>query len=179
MDGDPAARRPVGPARDRDLSVPGGRILHDWREVHTRALAYLAALGLDPQEDAPLAARAVERALTQPWERAGDALSETLRALRQLVQEERPGTAPPEGAPDGFLAWRLARALGGRSPWSDTPGRRAEAAPRDRLLRPIPELSPPAMGSEPDRRRLPRRLLCRRRNRAPAAPPGRARHCCR
>src|SRR5438552_809540 len=128
MDGDPSARLPVGPARDRDLSEPGGRILHDWREVHTRTLAYLAALGLDPQEDAPLAARAVERALTQPWERAGDALSETLRALRQLVQEERPGTAPPEGAPDGFLAWRLARALGGRSPWSDTPGRRAETA---------------------------------------------------
>src|SRR5213595_2453347 len=174
MDGDPAARRPVGPARDRDLSVPGGRILHDWREVHTRALAYLAALGLDPQEDAPLAARAVERALTQPWERAGDALSETLRALRQLVQEERPGTAPPEGAPDGFLAWRLARALGGRSPWSDTPGRRAETATGDGLLRSMPELSRRAMVSEPIERRFLRFLLGGHRKRAPAAPADRA-----
>src|SRR5437899_4867348 len=170
MEGAPAARRPVGPARDRDLSVPGGRILHDWREVHTRALAYLAGLGLDPQEDAPLAGRAVERALTQPWERAGDALSETLRALRQLVQEERPGTAPPEGAPDGFLAWRLARALGGRSPWSDTPGRRAETATGNGLLRSMPELSRRAMVSEPIERRLLRFRLGGRRKRVPAAP---------
>src|SRR5439155_25909473 len=119
MDGDPAARRPVGPARDRDLSVPGGRILHDWREVHTRALAYLAALGLDPQEDAPLAARAVERALTQPWERAGDALSETLRALRQLVQEERPGTAPPEAPPAASPPCPPPRPPGGPPPGRD------------------------------------------------------------
>src|SRR5438445_2743173 len=176
MDGDPAARRPVGPARDRDLSVPGGRILHDWREVHTRALAYLAALGLDAREHAPLAARAVERALTQPWERAGDALSETLRALRQLVQEERPATArPPEGAPDGFLAWRLERALAGRPPWSDPPGRPAGVAAGNGLPRSMPELSRRAMVSEPMERRFLRRLLGRRRRkRAPAAPADRA-----
>src|SRR5437879_3320673 len=96
------------------------------------------------------------------------------RTLRQLVQEERPGTAPPEGAPDGFLAWRLARALGGRSPWSDTPGRRAETATGDGLLRSMPELSRRAMVSEPIERRFLRRLLGRRRKRAPAAPADRA-----
>jgi len=175
MDGDPAVRRPVGPAGDRDLYLPAGRILHDWREAHTRALAYLAALGLGAEEDAPLAARAVERALTQPWERAGDALSETLRALRQLVQEERPGTArPPEGAPDGFVAWRLERALEGRSPWSDTPGPPAGIAAGDGPLRSMPELSRRAMVSEPIERRFLRFLLGRHRKRVPAAPADRA-----
>src|SRR5437870_6567285 len=99
MDGDTAPRRRLGPASDRELYVAAGRILHDWKEAHGRALAYLAALGLEAQEHAPLAARAVERALTEPWERGGDAVSETLRVLRQLVQEEHPGAARRRRAP--------------------------------------------------------------------------------
>jgi len=172
MDGDPAPLRQVGPACDRRLEVPAGRILHDWKEAHTRARAYLAALGLDAHDHGALAARAVERALTQPWETGGDAVSETMRALRQLVQEERPGAArPPEGAPEGFLPWRLERAFGGRSPRSDNPGRPAGIAAGDGLLRSMPELSRRAMVSEPIERRFLRR---RRRKRAPAAPADRA-----
>src|SRR5437899_12867559 len=130
MDGDTAPRRQLGPASDRELYVAAGRILHDWKEAHGRALAYLAALGLEAQEHAPLAARAVERALTEPWERGGDAVSETLRVLRQLVQEEHPGAArPPEGAPDGFLAWRLERALAGRDGAGRPAGATAGAGP--------------------------------------------------
>src|SRR5207249_1307061 len=92
MDGDSAARRPVGPARDRGLSVPGGR----------------------------------------------------------------------------------PRAAGGRPPWSATPGRRAAPATGTGLLRSMPELSRRAMVSEPIERRFLRRLLGRRRKRAPAAPADRA-----
>ncbi len=168
MDGDPARRRPLGPATDRYLHVPADRILHDWKEARARALAYLGALGLGSQEHAPLAARAVERALTEPWERGGDAVSETLRALRQLVQEEHPGAArPPEGVPDAFLAWRLERALAG----CDGAGRPAGTAAGDGPLRSTPELSRRAMVSEPIERRFLRRFLGRRRRKpVPAAP---------
>ena len=171
MDGDTAPRRRLGPASDRELYVAAGRILHDWKEAHGRALAYLAALGLEAQEHAPLAARAVERALTEPWERGGDAGSATLRVLHQLVQEEHPGAArPPEGAPDAFLAWRLERALAGRPPWSDPPGRPAGVAAGNGLPRSMPELSRRAMVSEPMERRFLRRLLGRRRIRCSRLP---------
>ena len=152
--------------------MPADRILHDWKEARGRALAYLGALGLEAQEHAPLAARAVERALTEPWERGGDAVSETLRVLRQLVQEEHPGAArPPEGAPDAFLAWRLERALAGRSAGRHGAGRPAGTAAGDGPLRSMPELSRRAMVSEPIERRFLRRLLGRRRRKpAPAAP---------
>src|SRR6266404_1314770 len=175
MDGDTAPRRQLDPASDRELYVAAGRILHDWKDAHGRALAYLAALGLEAQERAPLAARAVERALTEPWERGGDAVSETLRVLRQLVQKEHPGAArPPEGAPDAFLAWRLERALAGRSAGRGGAGRPAGTAAGDGPLRSMPELSRRAMVSEPIERRFLRRLLGRRRKRAPAAPADRA-----
>src|SRR6266404_4387847 len=172
MDGDTAPRRQLDPASDRELYVAAGRILHDWKDAHGRALAYLAALGLEAQERAPLAARAVERALTEPWERGGDAVSETLRVLRQLVQKEHPGAArPPEGAPDAFLAWRLERALAGRSAGRGGAGRPAGTAAGDGPLRSMPELSRRAMVSEPIERRFLRRLLGRRRRKpAPAAP---------
>ena len=164
------------PGSEPHLSVPAGRILHDWKEAHGRALAYLTALGLEPREHAPLAARAVERALMQPWEPGGDAVSETLRALRQLVLEEQPGGAhPPEGGADRFLAWRLARTLEGNAAGGDGAGRSAATAVGDCPFRAMPPLSRRPMVSEPIERRFLRRLLGRgRRKRAPAPPADRA-----
>src|SRR5207247_2446912 len=140
MDGDPAPRRQLGPASDRRLYVPADRILHDWKEARGRALAYLGALGLEAQEHAPLAARAVERALTEPWERGGDAVSETLRVLRRLFGRGRRKPAPAAPA-DQALYGSLLHRMRRRLPWT-------RVAFRRRLLLGLLVLVPTIIASE-------------------------------
>jgi membrane glycosyltransferase len=103
----PAAAAHERPAAGR-LQVPADRLLQDWKAAHDRAHAYLAALGMARGEKARLADAAVALAVERPWEPGGDAIRETLRAVRELVQRE-PGER--EGAPSqsGFLGWRLAK----------------------------------------------------------------------
>jgi membrane glycosyltransferase len=95
------------------VPVPRPRLLHDWQEAHARAHLYLAMLGVPEGEREPLAARALEHALTRPdWAADGTALSETMQALRELLAAA--SAAPPEPGDDraAFLRWRLRRAVG-------------------------------------------------------------------
>jgi membrane glycosyltransferase len=93
------------------VEVPPDRLVQDWRQAHARALAYAEALGVPPSARHALASQAVERAVTAAqWEPGGDALGETLRALRALVVEREPvDPVLLRGGVDEFLAWRLAR----------------------------------------------------------------------
>jgi len=99
------------------LGLPAERLMQDWRAAHARALAYLDALAIPEEERESLIAGAVGRALARDaWEDGGDAIAETLRALREVLQERIPVPLPPidhEGDP--FLAWRLAGVGGARS----------------------------------------------------------------
>src|SRR5207247_806786 len=122
MDGDPAPRRQLGPASDRQLYVPADRILHDWKEARGRALAYLGALGLEAQEHAPLAARTVERVLGR---RCG-------RGRRKPAP-----AAPADQALYGSLLHRMRRRL----PWT-------RVAFRRRLLLGLLVLVPTIIASE-------------------------------
>ena len=133
------------PARDDDgrvenpadehaeLRIPRDRLLHDWREIHDRACAYLAALGLPPEDRAPLASRAVEEVIRAPlWERGDDALAETLDAVERQVMGFRPSETEDAAWPErAFLEWRLRAAMAagapGRAPGGATPLRRRGA----------------------------------------------------
>ncbi|HYR96712.1 MAG TPA: glucans biosynthesis glucosyltransferase MdoH [Candidatus Binatus sp.] len=146
LDRAPSARDGAG---ERRLGVPAARLLQDWREAHERALAYLAALGLDGEEREGLANEAVERALEQPWNRASDAVAETLNAVRRLASERRSPALEPLSGGDEFLAWRLEGALSGRSPWSDPAGMPSSVPIRDGVLRATPPITRRSMVSEP------------------------------
>ncbi len=136
-------------AIERRIGIPAARLLQDWREAHDRALAYLAALGVEPEEREALAGEAVERALEQPWTTASDAVAETLDAVRRMVTESRPSTLALPGARD-FLAWRVDGALAGRGAGSTAAGRRPSSVPvRDGVFRPTPPLTRRSMVSEP------------------------------
>ena len=68
--------------------MPPDRLLQDWKQAHERALAYLAALGVPRARArrrwrAQAVERAVHRAPTGSPD--GDAIAETLRALRALL----------------------------------------------------------------------------------------------
>jgi membrane glycosyltransferase len=158
-----AARRPEpapdGTGHNRRFDVPADRLLQDWRQAHARAVAYGVALGLPLDECEELATEAVERTLGEPWDGEMDAVGATLGALRTLVQERRPGASA-----DGFVGWRLGRALG------DAPPGRAR---RDGGLCSAPSLSRRAMVPEPIERSFLRRLFGRA-GRAPAPPAERA-----
>ena len=97
------------------LEVPAERLLEDWKEAHERAHAYLAALAVPEPERPVLVALAIERALAVAWDEGSDAVVETLRALRQIMPEREPRRGPALTG-DPFLAWRLDRALAGRTP---------------------------------------------------------------
>jgi membrane glycosyltransferase len=99
------------PEHAQTVEVPPERLVQDWRQAHARAFAYAEALGLPEGECEQLAMRALERAVTAArWEPGCDAISETLRALRELVVERDPvDPVLLRGGADAFLAWRLAR----------------------------------------------------------------------
>jgi membrane glycosyltransferase len=132
------------------LQVSADRLLQDWKTAHDRAHAYLAALGLARGEKARLADAAVARAVERPWEAGGDAIGETLRAARELVQES--GVERQDG-PMSFLGWRLARLFAGVEPSPRCDGE---------VVASTPDVRRASMVHEPVERRLLARLLRRR-----------------
>ena len=78
----------AAPAAAVTVQVPAERLLQDWKQAYARALAYVAAHGIPAGDHAQLAAEAVDRALhSAVWEPDGDAIAETLRAVRQHLAE--------------------------------------------------------------------------------------------
>jgi len=144
-----AAARTDGTAARR-FAVSAERLLQDWKAAHARAVAYLEALGVAEEERDGLAACAVERAV----EGTGEAVSATLRAVRELVAG---------GSRDEFRAWRLERLL--------APGPRPSA---DGTLCSAPPLERRSMVSEPMDLRFFRRFFGLRRGPPAAAPAERA-----
>ncbi len=153
----------AGSEPSRILEVPAERLLEDWKEAHERARAYLAALGVPPEERPALVALAIERALAVAWDEGSDAVVETLRALRQIMPDREPRRGPGL-AGDPFLAWRLDRALAGRTPDGEGAARPETVGFRDGIFCATPGLSRRAMISEPIERRLLRRLFGARRS---------------
>ena len=94
--------------------VSSHRLLQDWRLARERALAYLEAIGIPAGDRADLVGEAVELALRRPdWAPGGDAISETLRMVRERLVAREPADAGAAAAHlDPFLAWRLRRATG-------------------------------------------------------------------
>ena len=78
----------------RRFAVSAERLLQDWKAAHSRAVAYLEALGVPEGERDALAGRAVERAV----EDTGEAVAATLRAVRELLAG---------GGGDEFRTWHL------------------------------------------------------------------------
>jgi membrane glycosyltransferase len=154
---------PETPGAQRHYEVAPGKLLQDWKEAYERCLAYLDALRVPGSEREPLATRAVERALAdESWPPEGDAITQTLQALRAILREVYP--APPvcpEADGDAFLHWRLSVLLSGRAPTALGP------APAQRLM-----VTPPLArrGMVPDKieRRFLRRFLNRLRGRPTA-----------
>jgi membrane glycosyltransferase len=158
------------PQPSRLLEVPAERLLEDWKEAHERAHAYLAALGVPAHERPALVALAIERALAVAWDEGSDAVSETLRALRQIMPGREPRRGPPlEGDP--FLAWRLDRALAGRMPDAEGSARPETVGFRDGVFCATPGLSRRSMIPERIERGLFRRLLGERRAGGPGTGP--------
>ncbi|HYC55771.1 MAG TPA: glucans biosynthesis glucosyltransferase MdoH [Candidatus Binatia bacterium] len=84
------------------------RLLHDWKHAHKRCVAYLTMLGMAAAEAESIAAAAVQAAITrESWESGGDAFSEALRAMREIVLERHPLSTPAPDGVDAFTAWRL------------------------------------------------------------------------
>jgi membrane glycosyltransferase len=116
-------------------AAPIGRLVQNWKDAHERALAYLAALGVPGADRNRLALDAVQEASARPRTPWSNAVAATLDGLRtRLAGGER----------EGFLRWRLARALG-----TGEDGAAVAATP---------PLSRRPMGYEPIRRRLRDRL---------------------
>ena len=134
------------------LQVTADRLLQDWKAAHDRAHAYLAALGISRGEKARLADTAVARAVERPWEPDGDAIHETLRAVRELVRE---GADAREGT---FLAWRIGRIDSGIDAVREDDG----------VVCATPPITRRSMIHEPVERSLVARLLGRRAARDPA-----------
>jgi membrane glycosyltransferase len=111
-----------------DVAVPRARLLHDWARAAQRARAYVAALGLAPEQAAALADQAIDRAVHAPWRPDFDAVAATLAALRELLAEQGVGSVPVlEPPPVERQVMHKAR-LGRRPEWI-APG--ASAAARD------------------------------------------------
>ena len=106
----------AAPAAAVTVQVPAERLLQDWKQAYARALAYVAAHGIPAGDHAQLAAEAVDRALhSAVWEPDGDAIAETLRAVRGLLPERYPlRAAVPTPGMDPYLTWRLDAFLSAR-----------------------------------------------------------------
>jgi len=149
--------------------VPRERFLQDWKAAYDRSVQYLCALGVNEHERSPLANEAIERALgAELWAPDGNAVTETLRALRALLTQR--GPAPPEAwaaGSDAFTAWRLDASLCG---CGHEDGGGATGAPRgDVAFSSMPPLARRAMVPEKFERRVWRRVLNRLRGKRPGA----------
>lgn len=156
------------------LAVPPERLVQDWRLARERALAYARALGVSADDREALVRGAIDRAVTRPdWSAGGDAVGETLRALREmLVEREPPPPALDACGGDAFVAWRLHRLLAGARPscergrlWSMPPFRRRAMAPEwlerrflRRLFRRRGKPEPSALATHAPLRQMRRRL---------------------
>jgi len=140
----------IVPPSERSLDIPTGRLVQDWKAAHARAHAYLDALDVAPGERDALVTEAVAQALRERWQPGGDAVSETMRALRELV---------PGG--EDFLAWRTARLVAGTR---TTPA-------RDGAFCATPPIARTSMVSERIHRRFSRKTLGRGRKGKPVAGP--------
>ena len=149
----PASER-TGPSR---LQVSADRLLQDWKAAHDRAHAYLAALGVGRGEKARIADAAIARAVERPWEPGGDAIHETLRAVRELVCE---GGASRD---ESFLAWRIGRLGAGIDAVRENDG----------IVCATPPIARRSMIHEPVERSLVARLVGRRNGRAAGSLAGR------
>ncbi|MGD9765515.1 MAG: glucans biosynthesis glucosyltransferase MdoH [Candidatus Binatia bacterium] len=131
------------PQRPYSLIVPPERLVQDWRVAFERALAYLDALKYADGAREALATEAVERAISRPeWAPGGDAVSETLRALREVVVERDTSVSSASATLEPFLGYRLARALGrSTAELNDLPvsGGRLWSMPRIMRQRMVPE----------------------------------------
>lgn len=145
----------------RNLRVDAERLVQDWKEAHDRAITYLAALMIPEERRSGLADAAVERALhRESWAPGSDAVSETMRALRELIPQHYPSHgAPDPGISDAFLAWRLRRATSGDQ---DSV---AATATGPVPFGSMPPLARGAMVPEHIERRVGRRILNRLRGR--------------
>jgi membrane glycosyltransferase len=151
----------AGVGRSRLPVLPFDRLLLDWRGARERVEAYARALGMDPQEGAILARRAVERAVAGESQAGGRGpRGDSLEALAQSLVEEagEPAGAATASAADAFEAWRLGA-------WWAGAGRPAEPA-RARAPQPFAAAPPitrrsmppaPLLGSRRARRQLPER----------------------
>ncbi len=81
----------------------GSHLVHNWKDAYERALAYLRALDVREDRREGLALEAVQEASASVAQR--DAIAATLEALRGKVVGEA-------AAGDGYLRWRLGRAVG-------------------------------------------------------------------
>jgi membrane glycosyltransferase len=150
------------------FEVPAQRLLQDWKEAHERALAYLAALRAPEGDRDTLATEAIERALNHAsWRAGSNAVTETLRAVRELVSERYPA-APgcDEHGLDQFTAWRLATSAGQQG--RETP---ISLPLRDGRLWSAPKLTRRAMVPEHIERRFLLRLFGLQRKSKPVTSP--------
>jgi len=109
-----AAARAALPSADdvaHGVAVAPERLVQNWRQAHRRAVAYAEALGIGAAARERLATQAVARAVGRDaWEPGGDAIAETLRALRELVVEgDGVDALLRRGGVEEFTTWRLAR----------------------------------------------------------------------
>ena len=147
------------------LEVPADRLLQDWQGAHARALSYLEALGVAPDDRGTLATQAVQRALhAQPWSADSDADAETRRALETILEERAgPPRAAWDPATDDFLEWRVEAGFGPHRDAPVSPG--ADVPVRDGVLWSMPPLLRGPMVPAKIERRFLRRVLQRARAR--------------
>jgi len=114
-----------------DGPVTPERLLHDWRRAHRRCLDYLAHLGVDDDAGQEIAGEAIARAVAREgWEAGGNAYSEALRAMRELVVERFPRSEAAACADlDDFTAWRVDAAAGVDAAASSGPHGKIAAMP--------------------------------------------------
>ncbi len=101
-----AAPSSNGEMVEKPISLPFGRLIQNWQEAHGRAAAYLRALGMSPEEQSIIAARAAERAAEIPfWRATASATCATMRELWKLLAGEELPDDP--FSDEAFLAWRV------------------------------------------------------------------------
>ncbi len=109
------AERGDGSGGATELRLPLARLLHNWKDAHRRAVAYLEALGIPAGERTRVADDAVVEATADAeGEESFSSHASTLARIRARVQRDHPPAGGTRYAADGFPDWRLRVALQGR-----------------------------------------------------------------